>query len=494
MEGIEIATLMRTSGVKFGTSGARGLVRAMSDRVCYAYTLAFLDWLQDSGQWPEQGAVALAGDFRPSTPRIMRAVASGIRTRGLEVINCGTIPTPALAHYALGKAIPSIMVTGSHIPDDRNGIKFYKPNGEILKDDEQAMIQRSIQLDESRFDADGQLRHAEPLPEVCPDARARYLARYLDVFPADSFAGLRIGVYEHSSVARDLLVEVFERLCADVIRLARSDTFIPVDTEAIRAEDIQLARQWSQEYALDAIVSADGDGDRPLLADEHGNWLRGDIAGILCARFLEADSIALPVSCNSAVEACGWFTHIERTRIGSPYVIAAMQHMPGNRVVGYEANGGFLTMCDIPLGKATLTALPTRDALIVPLAALMLAQRQGCSLSALCAQLPARFTYSDRLENFPTELSQAKLAPFYGQNGKGDIPAANALLEASLGKVQAIDTTDGVRMTLENGEIVHLRPSGNAPELRCYTEADTQARAIELNAQCMALLKQWRQA
>jgi len=488
MTSVDIAALMRHSGVRFGTSGARGLASAMTDRVCYAYTAAFLDWLDDSGQLGCAATVALAGDYRPSTPRIMRAVAAAIRAHGHEVLNCGTIPTPALAHFARARGMPCIMVTGSHIPDDRNGIKFYKPDGEILKDDEQAMTQRCIRLDEGQFDACGQLLRAEPLPEVRPEARAQYLARYRSVFPADSFSGLRIGVYEHSTVARDILVELFEHLGANVVRLGRSDTFIPVDTEAIRAEDVRLARQWSQEYALDAIVSADGDGDRPLLADEHGNWLRGDIAGILCARFLGADSVALPVSCNSAVEACGWFAHIERTRIGSPYVIAAMQHMPGSRVVGYEANGGFLTMRDIPLGGHVLSALPTRDAAIVPLAILSLARNQACTVSALCKALPPRFTHSDRLQNFPTETSRSLLAPLYGQDGTGDVQAAQALLGDAFGRIENIDTTDGIRMRLASGDIIHLRPSGNAPELRCYTESDSPARATQLNAQCLARL------
>ena len=67
-------------------------------------------------------------------------------------------------------------------------------------------------------------------------------------------------------------------------------------------------------------------------------------------------------------------------------------------------------------------------------------------------------------------------------------PAMERLFGALCGEVRAIDTTDGLRMTFENGEIVHLRPSGNAPEFRCYNEAGTQARAAELNRACLAML------
>ena len=58
---------------------------------------------------------------------------------------------------------------------------------------------------------------------------------------------------------------------------------------------------------FDAIFSTDGDSDRPLVADETGKWLRGDVAGILTARYCHAEAVVVPVSCNTAVERCGWF-------------------------------------------------------------------------------------------------------------------------------------------------------------------------------------------
>ena len=70
------------------------------------------------------------------------------------------------------------------------------------------------------------------------------------------------------------------------------------------------------------------------------------------------------------------------------------------------------------------------------------------------------------------------------------------LIEAEFGdlsgKMKKIDVTDGLRVTFENGEIIHLRPSGNAPELRCYNEAGTVGRAVELNRACLAKMANWR--
>lgn len=493
---VVIDDLMLHSGVGFGTSGARGLADAMTDRVCYFYTLGFLQYLQQQGELRPGSSVAIAGDLRPSTPRIMAAVALAVRDLGLPLVNCGFIPTPALAVYGMGRGIPSIMVTGSHIPDDRNGIKFYRAAGEILKLDEEGIRRQRVIIPDRCFDDQGACLIDAPLPAPDPAARQQYRQRFLDFFPAEALSGLRVGLYEHSSVARELLGEILQRLGAEVLRLGRSDRFIPVDTEAVRPEDVQLARDWAREQHLDALASTDGDGDRPLVGDEQGNWLRGDVAGILCARYLGITHLVTPVSSNSAVEKCGWFKQVDRTRIGSPYVIAAMQAAlqgGADYVAGYEANGGFLTGSDLRRGDACLTALPTRDAVIVILALLALARQHGVPVSGLSDMLPSRFTSSGRLQAFPTDVSRRRLAALHSGEAVADRQAIEALFGERFGPMAAVDDTDGLRIIFSSGEVVHLRPSGNAPELRCYIEADSQQRADEMNHICLALLQHWRE-
>jgi phosphomannomutase len=495
---MRIGHLMAESGVKFGTSGARGLAADMTDRVCYAYTLGFLQHLVNRGSLVAGGEVGVAGDFRPSTARILAACARAVADRGFKVRNLGRVPSPALVEFAMARGMPSMMVTGSHIPDDRNGIKFNLPSGEILKEDEEGIRSQEVALTADLFDAQGLFAAgAEPgLPEPETAALETYVARYLDFFPAGCLGGVRVGSYEHSSVARDAFHAVLTGLGADVDRLGYSEEFIPVDTEAIRPEDAELARNWCASGAYDALVSADGDGDRPLVSNERGEWLRGDIAGILCARELGAQGVAAPVSCNTAVEKSGWFNEVLRTRIGSPFVIAGMSrlvergHSP---VVGYEANGGFLTASDIQRDGGILTALPTRDALLVAVTILHAARARGVPVSALAADLPQRFTASDRIKDFPTELSQARLAELSSGDIARDEEALNQVFAGSFGPVAEMDNTDGLRVTFSSGEIAHLRPSGNAPELRAYTEADTAERAVEMNRICMAILAGWRE-
>jgi phosphomannomutase len=303
--------------------------------------------------------------------------------------------------------------------------------------------------------------------------------------------GVRVAVYEHSGVARDLLGEILQGLGAEVIRLGRSEVFMPVDTEAIRTEDIALAEAWAREQRFDAIVSTDGDADRPLIGTENGVWLRGDVVGVLCAQALGIEAVATPVSSNSVVELCKGFARVERTRIGSPYVIAGMQALQAagyRSFAGYEANGGFLLASPIERNGRHLAALPTRDAMLPILALLVEARSRDVKMSALSASLPPRYTASDRLKEYPTERSRALIESLIS----GGAAAMERLFGALCGKILSVDTTDGLRMTFDNGEIVHLRPSGNAPEFRCYNEAASEARAVELNRACLEVLRSGR--
>jgi len=248
---ISIKDLMAQSGVAFGTSGARGLATAMTDSVCYAYTKGFLQYLEGIGELKRAGErVAVGGDFRPSSDRVMEAVCRAADDMGYRAVNCGKVPSPAVALYGLENEIPAIMVTGSHIPDDRNGIKFNKATGEVLKEDEKGMSGQIVELDDALFGADGNFAKVKSPHDVSPVAGENYAMRYLNFFSHDALKGLRVGVYQHSAVGRDVLVKILSHLGAEVTALGRSEKFIPVDTEAIRPEDFRLSSD-HLEAALD---------------------------------------------------------------------------------------------------------------------------------------------------------------------------------------------------------------------------------------------------
>jgi phosphomannomutase len=370
--------------------------------------------------------------------------------------------------YAAGLTrSPAIVVTGSHIPFDRNGLKFYLPSGELLKEHE-------TQMQEALVEGVPPCKATSMLPAPDPDAQDAYRQRYLNYFGAQSLSGLSVGVYQHSSVARDVLCELLTALGARVTVLGRTDDFVPIDTEAVRVEDVLQGRDWAAQHSFDAIVSTDGDGDRPLIADRHGNWLRGDIVGLLCAQHLNADVVVTPVSSNSAVEKLGSFAEIVRTKIGSPFVIEAMNQFltrgdsTSDAVVGYEANGGVLWG-----GSAKLPALVTRDAVLPILSLLDRVVKSKKPLDVLVNELPSRFTHSDRLQNIPAELSQALLSRVTAQP---EIVTKWLAVGDHVGVAQ-VNRVDGIRVILTNDDVVHIRPSGNAPELRVYCESQSAAIA-----------------
>lgn len=453
--------------LKFGTSGVRGLVTDLSGQPARRYVSAFLKHLQASGQM-QHGRVLVGYDLRPSSPDISHDCLTSIAAAGFTPIDCGAVATPALALRALDTKAAAIMITGSHIPADRNGLKFYTPAGEISKADEQGILAQLADADIADTVVTAEDEFAV--------TQAAYFDRCVALLTDNALSGLRIGIFEHSTVSRDLLGQVLRALGAETISLGRSDTFVPVDTEAFSDALFTPLMGWLAEHRLDAIVSADGDADRPLLMDGEGNFVRGDALGLLAARFLGASSVVTPVTSNSAIERTGFFANVIRTRVGSPFVVAGMD-AAGDKVVGFEANGGTF------VGPGfDLSPLPTRDAILPLLAAFGLAQQQNISVAQLVRDLPLQIAVADRLQEVPSErsaafLSRLEIDPAYASEVFGSNAVAN------------VNAIDGLQFHLASGETVHFRASGNAPELRCYVEAGTQEKATTLLSWAMDVLK-----
>jgi phosphomannomutase len=458
----------------------------------------------------------------------MGACTRAIVDSGCRVENAGKIPTPALVAHAIANRRAGVMVTGSHIPFDRNGIKLIKSAGEVLKSDEAGIIRavERVRAEEysrsaaaSVVDDFGMLKQAADLPPLDGAAEDAYVRRYLQNFMRGDLAGVRVLVYQHSAVGRDLVPRILRELGAFVVTAGRSETFIPIDTENVTDEQLDRLEALAvsaetTDGPLDAIVSTDGDSDRPLVAavlpaasvrsgGRRVRFLPGDLLGIVVAEYLSADGAAVPISANDAVERRMGERKVllEKTKIGSPYVISALDELRGKRVaqriVGWEANGGFLTGSDIALSAGTLAALPTRDAMLPILANLFAAAEQGISLSTLWDRLPARFGRAGLLDNFSTTASRAILAQLTPNEDAIEVDFDSAELgvvrnhgqrcKATLMRfftpalgfddIVRINVLDGVRVYFRNGDIAHIRPSGNAPQLRIYAVSDSQARA-----------------
>jgi phosphomannomutase len=537
--------------LKFGTSGRRGEVVHLSQLEVYINASAELEYLQ-SLPLAEGGIVRgdefyFAYDLRPSSTafaaeeqgrgELAQAIAQAIADAGMRAVNCGAIPTPALTSFAIGRGKGSIMITGSHIPFNRNGYKTNTSRGELLKKHE-APIAQAVEgvrqklyaqpVADSLFNEQGMFKTGHrDLPPVDESARAAYIERYVGFFPPQALQGKRLLFYQHSAVGRDLVVEILRTLGAEVIPGGRSEAFVPIDTENIDAAQLAVIQALADEAMaahgpLYAVVSTDGDSDRPLVlgvnAEGKVHFYGGDLLGLVVAEYLGADAVVVPISCNDAIDRSSLAKVTQRkTRIGSPFVIAGMEAAlsAGKQVVcGWEANGGFLTGSDIARDGKVLRALPTRDAVLPILGVLLSAAEKNITLSELFAALPRRFSRAALLKNFPRATAlriverlspaQAGVEEASFENGQPALAQANGA-EASIspqlanqlsqicvclkqifsdrhgfGAIQKLNYTDGVRIVFANGDVAHLRPSGNADEFRIYAVSDTEARASEI--------------
>lgn len=141
-------------------------------------------------------------------------------------------------------------------------------------------------------------------------------------------------------------------------------------------------------------------------------------------------------------------------------------------VAGFEANGGYLLASTVELNGKEIKPLPTRDAVLPVITVLSQLHKQ--TITELLNSLPERFTASDRLKGFDRGKSLALL------DGISQKPSFWLEKLGIFSDLIYINETDGLRMTLSNGDIVHLRPSGNAPELRCYVESSSNERALKV--------------
>lgn len=465
--------------IKFGTSGLRGLANELLGGPAACFTAAFAQHLVACQKIKPGDEIAVGRDLRASSPDIALACMDALLEAGMRPIDCGITATPALALFAGNRGLAAIMVSGSHIPADRNGLKFYRPDGEIGKADELAISSMAMRPSPAAGITRSDVISSGTAMEL-------YDRRYRALEGTVSLEGFRIGVYQHSSVLRDFLPELLTHLGAQTILLGSSDIFVPVDTEALDPADIDRLAGWIREQRLDALVSTDADGDRPLVLDETGSQIRGDVLGLITSRLLGAKGVTTPITSNSGTEHVLGVT-VTRTRVGSPYVIEGMRQLVTSgipTVVGYEANGGFLMASKAYLGGTILDALPTRDSTLPILAVLHQARSRNMALSELVSSLALPVSLSGRLQNYPVEASSDLMA-WLAQDPEN--PGVFLGVD-----IQKTDETDGLRCKLASGEIVHLRPSGNAPEMRCYVEADSEGRASRLLEEMLQRLADWR--
>ena len=585
----------------FGTSGIREYVKYLQDIKCDSIGSAILSYMREIGE-PE--AMAIAGDLRPSTKRIVTSQILAALEMGKEVFNTGSIPTPAVVNFGMYRkqgAVPSEMVTASHcpvlpLPIEQNGIKPNRITGEVLKEDERRILKHVREFMEiefmmsqaqSKFKKDGMRKDKQDLSDeqlvlleralevqskIDVEAQQMYFDRYVDSFGKIFDENDTMAFVEHMSVGRDLIKKIFVGLGSKTENFERNEDWVEgliVDTEDISPKLAAIVAKISSKFKtirikLTGIFTSDGDTDRPALFDEEGTFVYGDKLGYLTSEYirnLESNKnkkmfVAVTATVSDAVirrmESLG--IEVAKVKIGSPYVVKAMEDRlerakeAGEEVIvaGFERNGGYLLGSDIVLDSGKVfKALPTRDAALAIIAAFHTAKKEGKTIGELVKDRfsgeYASFAWSGLIEastidendpenteickKYTATMGQAIMRSYsprdlnvmevvFNDDGSIDYIMASGekihadkddefaidmntkkeILEGYFGAdkgfaggIDRMNFLDGVRMFLKKEnksdseiEVLHMRPSGNAPQWRIYSEAATLKRAMEI--------------
>ncbi len=422
----------------FGTSGIRGPAATLfTPQFCFDIGRTFAIFLDQNNQ---TGDVAVGIDTRSSSPHIAQNLIYGLRYAGREVIHLGAIPVPAANYSVLSMGvIAAIMVTGSHIDIESNGIKFFATKEEINKGQEEQISQIYQSLREQIAPV--------PIMGTIPQSN-RGINNYIEMLLSlvdHPLPKVKIILDPGNGGQTEVIKTVLRELSADFITIngQTQDQLLSRDTEADGAFGV-LQDKVVEEHA-DLGVGFDSDGDRCIFIDKKGNFIPGDYSGTLIAKWHAADSVVCPVNVSNVINYID--KEVIRTRVGSPYVIAGMKKSGSN--FGFESNGGCIHE-DVML---------SRDGGSTFVKMLNIVKWSKLPLHELVSDLPK----------------------FYIRRSKFDCPSEkfDLILDKVRGFLtsQSIDTTDGVKLILDENTWILFRPSGNAPEFRVFVESNQETKA-----------------
>ncbi len=389
--------------------------------------------------------VVIGKDTRLSGYMIETALAAGVCSMGGRVMLTGPIPTPAVAHITVSmRADAGVVISASHNPYADNGIKIFGSDGFKLPDSTEAEIERLL-ADDSLLG----VRKTGPgigRAVKLEDARGRYIAFVKATFPRDlSLDGMRVVIDAAHGAAYRVAPAVFQELGAKVTALGvkPNGTNINREAGALHPEHVrdEVVRRGAQ-----VGIALDGDADRVIVVDEHGQVVDGDAVMAMCARgMIEAGelrhmTVVATVMSNlgleRALQARG--ARLVRTPVGDRHVVEAMR--VGGYNLGGEQSGHLIFMDHVSTG----------DGLVGALQVLALMMRTGRPLSELARTA---------LERVPQVLENVSL------------PARRPLEElARLGRLMA-----EVERALGNDGRLLVRWSGTEPKLRIMLEGPDEA-------------------
>jgi len=412
--------------VYFGTDGVRGVVGEdltadLVERLGKAATL-----------WAGGGRVLVGRDTRASGPELEEALSRGIVASGGTAVLAGVLPTPAVALLAQDLGA---VVSASHNPPEYNGVKLFDREGRKLTDVQEEAIEALLDAPARGGGSVERLEHAGE----------GYLRHVVERFGPD-LSGLRIAVDCANGAFSALAPSAFEKLGAEVTAVAVEPDGTNIN-DGCGATDLGLLQATVRAGGHDLGVAFDGDGDRMLAVDEHGEPLDGDQILAILALSLGVDLVAVTVMTNLGFHRlmAEHRVRVVTTPVGDRYVLEALREEGG--LLGGEQSGHVVWLENHVAGDGLAAALLLCGAL------------SGRTLSEAAAVMP----------RYPQALRNVHVT-------RREVPQS------------ILDEAD--RITDELGEKgrVLVRPSGTEPVVRVLVEAENAEDAARICASIAALV------
>jgi phosphoglucosamine mutase len=432
----------------FGTDGIRGPANEwpMTPEIAFKVGCAIAHVARRRGHTK----VVVGKDTRLSGYMIETALASGICALGGRVLLCGPIPTPAVAYLTTSmRADAGVVISASHNPFQDNGIKIFGPDGFKLPDEQEAAIEKLMEdgaLDKMRATGD-RVGRAERVEA----AGGRYVTYTKGTFPKElELDGFKVVVDAANGAAYKVAPTIFAELGAEVIALGVKPNGRNINKD-VGALHPQTMREIVIAKRANIGIALDGDADRLIVVDEHGDVVDGDVMMALCGSRmmkrgeLRSGGLVATVMSNLGLEramtACG--AKLVRTNVGDRYVVEAMR--AGNYSLGGEQSGHLIF----------LDHASTGDGLVAALQLLAIMIREGRPLSELAKEAMVRL---------PQVLEGVTLKSRRPIESMPRLSKAIASYESDLGA---------------EGRIL-VRWSGTEPKLRVMVEGPDEARIRQI--------------
>ena len=442
----------------FGTDGIRGIanVEPMTSETVVRLGRAIAHVMKNG---PRRHKIIIGKDTRLSGYMLESALTSGICSMGVDVLLVGPLPTPGIAFLTRSmRADAGVVISGSHNPFQDNGIKFFGSNGFKLPDEVEREVERLV--------VDDDIVHLRPTAEAVgkafriDDALGRYNVFLKSTFPRRlTLDGLKVVIDCGHGATYRVGPEVLAELGADVVELGvePDGANINQDCGALHPQALAAAVRVN---AADVGVALDGDGDRAILVDEHGEVADGDevlaMVGIdlHAQRRLPNAGIVATVMSNLGLEVAlnGHGIKLVRVQVGDRYVVEEM--LRGGYTLGGEQSGHVVF-----LEHGT-----TGDGLVTALSALALLVESRKPLSAMRGVM----------QRFPQVMA--------------NVPIDQQCDIRSLPDVQWV--IDQVSQELGSRGRVLVRPSGTEPLIRIMVEGEQQSRLEGLVQEIVEAIQQ----